>query len=359
MTPRVPDEFDDEQLARFLAGECSPPEAAAIRAWIDADEDRRRRIALLRQGWTSAGGITPRGDVETAWAAMSAKMFDETAPINRQRPPLRLQVASPRRSAWRIATRAAAIVAAIGLGAVTAREVGWRKPAPIPAAVSEMRVVSTKPGERANVYLSDGTQVVLGVASTLRFPTAFGSSRDVELDGEAYFEVAHDTSRVFAVHMRHGTARDLGTKFGVRAYRDIAAATVTVTEGAVSLTPAVDTARRSTADSIVINAMDIGRVSVDGQLSVRRGVRTDGQLAWMSGQLGFDQMDVPEAIAQINRWYGVDVRLGDSTLSRFTLTAALTNEPFSRAIQIVASALDARIERRGATITLFSARKRS
>ncbi len=369
MTPRVPDEFDDEQLARYLSGECTPPEEAAIRAWLDADVDRRRRIEVLRRGWTSVEGIQPRGDVDAGWAAMSAKMFDDVNVADRQvvRPALRLQPIKARRAvAWRLTTRAAAILVAVGLGAFAARELGWRKPAAtLPsAAAPEMRVVATKSGERANVYLSDGTQVTLGVGSTLRFPTAFTSSRDVELDGEAYFEVAHDTTRVFAVHMRHGTARDLGTKFGVRAYRDIAAATITVTEGAVMLTPAASvrqSARVATADtdSVVLNARDIGRVSTDGRLSVLRNVRTDGQLAWMSGRLVFDQMPVAEAVAQINRWYDVDVTVGDASLAQFTLTASLTNEPFDRAIKIVAAALDARVERRGSRVTLFSTRDRS
>jgi ferric-dicitrate binding protein FerR (iron transport regulator) len=238
-----------------------------------------------------------------------------------------------------------------------------------------MREVTTKRGQQANIYLSDGTRVVLGVASTLRFPTAFDTTRDVELDGEAYFEVAHDSARTFSVRMPYGTARDLGTKFAIRAYRDIARATVTVTEGSVLLTPNVrrgnqpgapDTRANglgtvpSTAavDSLVLSAMDIASVSADGQLSVRRGVLTDQNIAWVSGRLVFDQMPVREAVAQINRWYGADLRLGDSTLARFTLTAALTNEPFPQAMKVIAAALDARVELRDSTFTLYRTRAR-
>ncbi|HEY9230462.1 MAG TPA: FecR domain-containing protein [Gemmatimonadaceae bacterium] len=361
MTPRPTDDFDYEQLARYFSGECTSAEAAAIRAWIDADEERRRRIELLRMAWTSGEGFVRRGDVDAGWAALSSKIADD--PGNTARPAtgrtLRLQPKKPRRTVWYVASRAAAILIAVGLGAVTARELGWRKPsAAPPAPAPEMREVTTKRGQRANVYLSDGTQVVLGVGSTLRFPTAFGSTRDVELDGEAYFEVAHDTTRTFAVRMHHGTARDLGTKFGIRAYRDNSAATVTVTEGAVMLTPA-PASSITRVDSLVLGALDIGRVSADGRLSVRHKARVDTELAWMSGRLVFDRMPVSEAIAQINRWYDVDVALGDSTLARYTLTASLTSESFPRAIKIIAAALDARVERRQSKIMLFSTRDRS
>jgi ferric-dicitrate binding protein FerR (iron transport regulator) len=391
MTPRVPDDLDYERLARYFAGECSAPEAAAIRAWIAADETRRRRVEQLHRGWEAAGETVLRGDLERGWAAIAAKLDDaadgpapapHTSRASRASHVFRLQPATAQSSPWLVGSRVAAIVVAVALGAVTARQLGWRKPDASPAAQSAvMREVTTRRGQQANVYLSDGTRVVLGVASTLRFPTAFVASRDVELDGEAYFEVAEDTTRSFAVHMRYGTARDLGTRFAVRAYGDVARATVTVTEGSVVLTPiarrenrlngaaasriaernadrANDIAAAANVDSLILRAMDVASVSADGQLSVTRGVKTDPNIAWVSGRVVFDQMPVPEAIAQINRWYDADVRLGDSTLARFTLTASLTNEPFPRAIEVIASALDARVVRRDSTFTLYRARAR-
>lgn len=370
--------MDYERLARYFAGECSPPEAAAIRAWIAADEPRQRRVEQLRRGWQAAGGIELRGDLERGWAAISAELNDVTdvpTPAPRASPVLRLQPAMPQRGSWFVGIRVAAILLAVALGAVAARELGWRKSTVHSPPL--MREIATKRGQQANVYLSDGTRVVLGVASKLRFPTAFGSAREVELDGEAYFEIAPDATRSFLVHMPFGTARDLGTRFAVRAYRDIAAATVTVTEGSVVLTPgarrdsapdsrgALRNSDRSTdlsnlpgVDSLIIRAMDVGSVSADGRLSVMRGVATDANLAWMTGRLVFDQMPVNEAVDQINRWYDTDVRLGDSTLASFRLTATLTDEPLARAINIIAGALDARVERRDSTFTLFRARAR-
>ncbi|HTE44561.1 MAG TPA: FecR domain-containing protein, partial [Gemmatimonadaceae bacterium] len=270
---------------------------------------------------------------------------------------LRLRSATFAQRSRYFGSRAAAIILAVALGAFAARQAGWRRssaPRPVVHA-AVMREVTTKRGQQANVYLSDGTLVVLGVGSTLRFPTAFDSSRDVELTGEAYFEVAHDTTRSFFVHTKYGTARDLGTKFGVRAYRDISAATVTVTEGSVLLMPNNLDDKRN----LVLGARDVARVSADGRLSVLRNVRTDQNLAWVTGRLVFDRMPVGEAIAQINRWYDANVQLGDSTLAGFTLTASLSNEPFGRAIKIIAGALDARIERRHSTYTLFASRSRS
>jgi transmembrane sensor len=361
MTPRPADDLDLERLARYFAGECPPPEVDAIRAWIAADETRQARVELLHRAWQASGSVELRGDLDRSWSVVSAKLDATDAPASSSRV-LHLRPPPTARSSRRAWSRAAAMLLAVALGAALAREVGWRKPAVAARAthVAEMREVTTKRGQHANAYLSDGTLVVLSAGSTLRFPTAFDSSRDVDLNGEAYFEVAHDTARSFVVHTQYGTVRDLGTKFGVRAYRDIAAATVTVTEGSVLLKPTNKPASRTAnTDSLVLGPKDVARISMDRQLSVRRGVRTDQNLAWVGGRLVFDRMPVPEAIAQINRWYDVNVQLGDSTLARFALTASLSTEPFARAIQIIAAALDARIERRGSTVLLFPARGRS
>jgi ferric-dicitrate binding protein FerR (iron transport regulator) len=375
--PRAADDLDYERLARYFAGECSVTEEAAIRAWIAADDIRRRRVEQLQRAWEASGSVDLRGDVERGWAALSAKLDDATeGPTPGARPftILRVLPSSPwTRRPWVAFGRVAVIGVAVALGTFASQHFARRKPNASPPVM--MREVTTRRGQQANVYLSDGTRVVLGVASTLRFPTAFGRTRDVELEGEAYFEVAHDTARSFVVRTRYGTARDLGTKFGVRAYSDVAKATVTVTEGSVLLTTATggadrssDAARRTTESlsgvvsdrtpgSLVLRAMDVASISADGQLSVTRGAKTGANLAWISGRVVFERMPVGEAVAQINRWYDADVRLGDSTLKRFELTATLTNEPFPRAIRIIAAALDARVERRDSTYTLFRAHR--
>jgi ferric-dicitrate binding protein FerR (iron transport regulator) len=263
--------------------------------------------------------------------------------------------------------RAAAIVVAVGLGALAAREVGRGPSSDRLAAARDTvtRVVATRPGQQANVYLSDGTHVILGVASTLRFPTAFGRSRDVELDGEAFFEVAHEAARTFRVHTRYGLARDLGTKFDVRAYQNLPAATITVTEGSVVVTPnrraRHASARRGAGrlpaplspDSLIVVAAQVARASADGVLDVHADSAAGIRLAWMSGRLVFDQTPVGEAVDQLDRWYDADVELGDSTLAHLRLTASLGGEPFQRAIQVVARALDARVVRRDSTYILY------
>lgn len=376
MIPREPDDIDYERLARYFAGECTAAEIAAIRAWIAADQARRRLVEQLQSGWAAADPAELRGDVDRGWAALAARLDEAPSEASRTgRPPrvLRLQPPSALdRTPWRAVRFAAAILLAVGLGALVSRGLGKRPSSDQLAAARDTvtRVVTTRSGQQANVYLSDGTHVILGVASTLRFPTAFGASRDVALEGEAFFEVVHEAARTFRVHTRYGVARDLGTKFDVRAYRGLPSATITVTEGSVVVTanrhgasqpsapggraqsPAGDTS--AAPDSLIVIAAQVASASADGVLRVGPDSAAGDRLAWMSGRLVFDQMPVGEAVDQLNRWYGTDVQLGDSSLARLQLTASLGEEPFDRAIQVVARALDARIGRHGDSIILYS-----
>jgi ferric-dicitrate binding protein FerR (iron transport regulator) len=332
-----------------------------------ADPARERNVEQLRRVWEAADDVELRGDVDRGWAALSAGLDAIDVPRElrpRTAPVLRLHTPTFHRHRWSTATRiAAAVLVAVGLGAGVALELGRERAAvrAVAARNAVMREVTTRRGQQANVYLSDGTHVVLGVASVLRFPTAFDVSREVELDGEAYFEVAHEDARPFLVHTTYGTARDIGTKFAVRAYDDLPGATVTVTEGSVLITASDSTARRGPAPrtappgGLLIEASDVGTVSADGELSVARGAALEAHLAWMSGRLVFDQMPVAEAIDQINRWYDSDVRIGDPELATLRLTASLGDEPVDRAIAMVATALDARVAHSGSTFTLYRA----
>ena len=365
MTPRIPDDTDYERLARYFAGECSAGELADIRAWIVTDPVRERRVEELRRVWEAAGDVELRGDVERGWAALSASLdaMDTRRELSpRAAPVLRLHSSTFHRRTRSVTTRvAAAILVAAGLGAGVALEVGRERAAERATAArnSVMREVATRRGQQANVYLSDGTHVVLGVASVLRFPTAFDSSREVGLDGEAFFEVAHEDARPFLVRTAYGTARDIGTKFAVRAYDDLPGATITVTEGSVLITADDSSARRGPAPraadpgGLLVEATDVGTISADGELDVARGAALEAHLAWMSGRLVFDQMPVEEAIDQINRWYDSDVRIGDPELATLRLTAFLGDESLDRAMAVVARALDARVAHSGSTFTLY------
>jgi ferric-dicitrate binding protein FerR (iron transport regulator) len=160
--------------------------------------------------------------------------------------------------------------------------------------------ISTPRGGQYQVQLPDGSWVWLNAASSLRFPTAFnGSTRTVEITGEAYFEVTHNAAQPFKVIANGTTTEVLGTHFNVHAYNDEALLKTTLVEGKVKITKG--------------NAQDIlkpgqqAQVSNDNRLTVVDNVDMDEVLAWKNGLFRFSNADIETVMKQVERWYDVDV----------------------------------------------------
>jgi len=359
--------IDWELLGRYLAGLCTPEEREAFERWVAADEARADLVAMMRRAWEASGTLPPQLDVDAAWKRVSERVGIRppadghraaTEPSQPRILPFRESRAHPRPQ--RRFARAAAAVVGLAVGAALWQLAVRPEPATDPFAAA--RTYTTRPGQRAELRLPDGTRVVLSVASTLRVPDSYGDrSRSVALEGEAYFEVTHDEARPFRVHTAHAVATDLGTRFGVRAYAGDAV-TVVVREGAVSLRPAAPPAGSPDArprpdaaaaqDSVVLAPGDLGRVDTTGRVTAERAVAIDDHLAWTDGRLVLADVPLAQAIVQLNRWYDIDIRLADDSLGSLRITGEFAAEPISEVLRFLTAPLGLEYDREGRVITL-------
>ena len=135
----------------------------------------------------------------------------------------------------------------------------------------------------------------------------FGSGkRETRLSGEAFFQVQHDAAHPFSVRAGSAVVEDLGTAFTVREDgRDVR---VVVESGSVRLR---DT---TTARSVELKAGDRGALE-RGAATVERASATPNDLAWTHGRLVFNGAAMPLVVADLKRWYGIDLRIADSALA--------------------------------------------
>ncbi len=359
-----------ERLTRYALGECSAAEAVETRAWIEADPERAALAEELIR--LADAGPTAIWDARRAWQRFSATLDADTVqPIPSRSaaqatpsgvlPYRAARRRSAGRRAWLVAAAAAAVL--LASSAVTWRLTRGSAPAAV-AAAEDLRTVATQPRQTAEIYLSDGTRVVLGPASTLRFPARFRATREVRLEGEAYFDVAEEKrllpwrKRDFTVRTERAVARDLGTRFSVRALPGSTSTEDVVAEGAVSLAPAVrDAQGRPVADSLILTQADLGRLDADGGLTVVRGVDVAAHHAWLEGRLVFTDTPVADVLAQFRRWYGIELRLGDDALAGERLTGAFETASAAEALELLAITLDARLERRDGVVVLHRERR--
>ena len=165
--------------------------------------------------------------------------------------------------------------------------------------------VITPNGGKFQVVLSDGTKVWLNSASSIHYPSTFSKdNRVIELEGEGYFEVAHDSSRPFIVKTGKQHVEVFGTHFNISAYDDDGMTRTTLLEGSVAVRPLVSSGSRYSR---------IARL-VPGQQSQLKGtellvnnVDAEAAIDWKNGKFIFRNESLKSIMRKLSRWYDIEV----------------------------------------------------
>lgn len=346
-----------EALARFLAGESPPEEQQRIRAQLDGNADRAALVNALDATLARPEGppLSPH-EVESALASVLAR---------RDLPAARAPEASPDAvppAAWkaselsrtRLRWRRGGLRAAAAVLLVAGVSFFWRasrtatgSTATVGSTARATMTHRTRAGQVDTVRLADGSSVVLGPESRLSLGDDYGqASRELTLEGQAYFDVVHDDAHPFLVRTRAATLRDVGTTFSVRS--DSGAGTrVIVTSGAVDVAAAQGTPSAPT----VLRAGD--RAVVSGErVRVERGVAIDTELAWTRGVLELHDAPLSAVAQELRRWYGVKLVVTDSAIASRRLTATFERATADEVGRVLAAVLGASVARSGDTLRL-------
>ena len=356
--------IDWEILDRYFRHEALPEEVASVQAWR-ADPETAKWLDSMREIWDAANvaSSTSSSNVDNAWRALAARIDVDSgnvpvAPVH-VRPAARwsepIRRSSRRARVWGIGLGiAATLLLAAGVTLLQRPEPPEPPLATNPDTVPG-REFATRRAQRADIYLSDGTHVILNVESKLQLAADYGQpggSRDVTLVGEAFFEVAPDSLRPFTVRTSSGVVEDISTAFVVGHYPEARSMKVAVTSGSV-----IVSARTPSAfDTLVVG--ELARVDGAGRISVQHGIDMRRELAWTTGTLVLDRMPLRDVVARLSRWTDAEIRLGDTTLANVRYTATVRNETAAHVLELLAASLDARIERnRAGAYVIYSARK--
>ena len=154
------------------------------------------------------------------------------------------------------------------------------------------------------LVLSDGTRVWLNSLSTLKYPVRFsGKDRIVELTGEAYFEVAHDTEHCFVVRNKDYDIRVLGTCFNVSCYNDDDELVTTLVEGNIEITN-IKGAPDKEFNLLVNDQLIFNRLNLSVKLQ-----KVDAKVysSWTEGSFIFENESLEKIFQKLQRWYNINV----------------------------------------------------
>ncbi|MPR32886.1 FecR family protein [Salmonirosea aquatica] len=179
---------------------------------------------------------------------------------------------------------------------------------------SELSRVQTANGQQLAVTLTDGTTVRLNAGSTLTYPETFlADKREVRLKGEAYFEVAPNATAPFLIRTGEVDVQVIGTKFTVKAYPESELVKVAVVEGKVAV-QAAGNATAPEAKEVLLTKDEMATVEkAKRELSVT-GYDKNVALGWQNGILYFEKANFTQFLKQLERWYGVDISVGDDVV---------------------------------------------
>lgn len=316
-------EINKEIIQRYHLGLCSPKEAAAIEEWLNSEEvemtflNEEELNELENKTWQDISrqqGITPL----TTPPKFNLSGFN-----------------------WQIAAGIAIIlgltIAYVFFSSNSSHKVRQE------VAQLHYKNIRTKKGEKLQVVLPDDTRVWLNSESSLRFPIHFaGNQRNVSFTGEAYFAVAKDPDKPFRITSNRVAIQVLGTRFNLRDYTNESYSSVVVEEGKVRFSGV------KSAKNIILTANQKGtyKANSNPELATTKVYGTSKYLGWKDNKLVLDNLNLQEILPILERWYGVELTLADSTLASNRYTGSFDNPNLKEVIESICFALKINYQQR-------------
>ncbi len=341
-----------ERAVRYLSGEMPDKERRVFEEELAGDREKRERLDEFRKIWTGVELIRSRGayDMDEEWNVLRDKMGwsgaekgkgDGTDGISRDakkagevakkegRPVRMLRY-------YLVRIAAALVIGFLGVaGWYYGRQALWYDHYAVERGTEVFQ-------------LPDGSEVTLNEGSELAWHKRSGSSeRKVKLEGEAYFEVVRNPSVPFRIEAGAAQVEVLGTRFNVRAYKDIETVEVTVESGVV----AMRSDRGDTGELVLKKGNSGVYYRSDRELELVNEADPN-VLAWKTREIVFDRTSLADAAEVISRVYHIPVELADPALGRCEITVTFREQELEAVLHVLTGMLDLEVKRRGDRIVL-------
>ena len=242
--------------------------------------------------------------------------------------------------------------------------------------------ISTRPGSKSKVELPDGTQVWLNADSKLTYAQNFiGSTREVTLTGEAYFDVAHATApetgqRIpFIIHTNSIDIKVLGTAFNVRSYPGEKTIETALIRGSVEVTlhssdkkivlkpdeklivknddATIVSNKPALADSLTSGPSNEPIMTLSKIHPYKGDTTAHYETLWVKNKLAFESETFDRMMPEIERWYNVSIVLKNETLKGLHFTGVFENKSLAEVMEALSLARGFRYEIKGAQVIIW------
>ncbi|HMI02480.1 MAG TPA: FecR domain-containing protein [Pedobacter sp.] len=293
-----------ELAGRYRAGLCTPEEIEQIKEWYDSFESNGYPLPDEAQ--------IERASKEAALAAIKLVNFQN------------------RRSRIRKLMSPVLKVAAVVLVICSAGLLIYRYNSQHPEV--SFREISALGGERKQITLPDGSVIILNSASRIRYPAQFaGDTREIHLNGQAFFEVAHDRQHPFIIHTEKLKVQVLGTSFDVKAYHEDEHIEVVVATGKVGVTSGD---KKNVKVLMLTPGQLLDYDKSTGNFS-RKQLRIADIAGWQENILTFNYETLENISHALERVYGVTFVFRDKSALKKRFQLKVKNEALSNIMKLL------------------------
>lgn len=323
-----------ELISRTLAGEATPSELEELRRLGEKHPEDQYLLEILSEYWKTPGPLPDEEDLHSdAHFRHIIEAAEDALIIPIHRRPLRMA--------------AVAILTGLLIGAGA----WWTfyRPAPRTLLPVSKQEVAVKPGTRSRLLLPDGTSVWLNSDSKLTYDNHFGGdTREVTLEGEAFFDVAKSPGHPFIVHTTGIDIRVLGTTFNVKSYPREATFEATLIRGKIEvvksdarivLVPYEKLVLDKTADARAARPAS-GPEAAITRVPPSLPDSAIAETGWVYDKLVFDGETFTEMAAKMERWFNVKIVIQDPGVAALRFHVTFEHETIGQvlsALQVISS----------------------
>ncbi len=304
------EERKHQLITAVLTGQANADEIHDLRAWMAEAGENRAEFEEWQEIWNGVHLPLHTSNIDELYSRAKEQIKDERHGTGK----------SHSTRGW--LRYAAVLLVLCGFAAIFYFVVTTQRADTVPAQVHEI-VKENPAGLKTRFTLPDGSRVAMNSESRLVFNNYYGrTNRHVALEGEAYFDVARDSSLSFEVSVAGQVIRALGTAFNVRAFTGDNMLEVMLVEGKVDVrsinaTPDTQLVALSAGEQLtkdIINGKTI-KAPLNSQ-----------DIAWKDGVINFKSASFGEVVATLSRWYGVKFVVDEPVLADWDYTGQFSNE---------------------------------
>jgi len=333
-----------ELLAKKLSDEIDEREAEELKYLLASDEECLRQYDFFKTYWIQNEEQYSNGDLMFQKIKSRIGVNDN---INEE-----LVVSKGiKRISW--FWRSAAAVLLIGISVYIFND--WTSLSSKKNVVTNLEVTEIPSRVKSKITLSDGTVITLNSQTTLKYPAAFeGQTREVYLNGEAFFDVAKDHKHPFIVHAGNMSVRVLGTAFNIKSYSNDARSETTLIRGTIEVTLADRPSDRiilKPNEKLILNSATVGKRSVNNDVItapnpdtvhtnytltnltyLKPNDTTVVETSWVNNRLVFKDETFGEIAKQMARWYGLKIEFKNDKVKEYRFTGVFEKETLVEAL---------------------------